>query len=90
MCVGNRFDDNDHLTDKERDKTQIKRKIILLVKFKLMKKIFQRIQSSQRWIADFFIKFKKPAEKENGYQSHRSNQDFDIKFKSERYRKKPY
>lgn len=89
MCVRNRFDNNDHLTDKERNETQIKRKIILLVQIELMKQIFQRIQSSQSRIADLFIKFEKFTKKECRHQSHRNHQNFDVKSESKWQRKQP-
>lgn len=89
MCVWDRLNKDNHLTNQKRNKTQIERKIILFVELKLMEEIFQRIVSSQSRIADFFIKFKEFAEKENRYQSHRCNQNLDVKLKPEGYLKKP-
>lgn len=89
FCVWNRFCNYNHFANQKRNKTQIKRKIILFIQFKLMKKIFQRIISSQSRIADFSIKSKELTEEENCNQSHRSHQNLDVKPESERNWEKP-
>lgn len=89
MGFWHRLQNDNHFANKKRHKTQVKRNVILLVQLKLMQQIFQRIQSSQSWIADFFIKFEKFCKKERCHQSHRNHQNFEVKIKSKRQRKKP-
>lgn len=89
MRVRNRFCYDNDLTNKKRDKTQIKGKIILFIEFELVKEILQSIIGSQSRIIDFFIQFKKFTEEKSSYQRHRSHQNFDVELETERYREKP-